>query len=68
MLIALNVIIAALIVAGIVGVIAHASRASYAADIARTKQVVQPRRAQTEHAGSPRTAGRGYRTVSPSRG
>ena len=67
MLIALNIIIAALIVAGIVGVIAHAYRASYAVDRAAQK-LVQPHRARAEHAGSPRMAARPYRTVSPSRG
>jgi hypothetical protein len=69
MLIAINVIIAGAIVAGIVGVIVHALRGSEAAGSDGLKQVRYPRPVRTEPAGArqkTKTARRGSGTVSPS--
>jgi sugar phosphate permease len=71
MLIAINLIIAAVIVGGIVGVIVHALRISEAPDTHGLKQVEHLRPARTEPAGGRQkttTKRRGYGPVSASRG
>ena len=71
MLIALNLIVASIVVGGITGVIVHALRSTHTAGTGALTQAGHPRPAQTAPAGAPqktKTAWRGYPTVSPSRG